>query len=297
MIEKLDHAKPLPVILKPVPDELLSSWLRRHATFYGLKQSEFLRHLLSDSAGRLLRVIDMQLPQSAAERLGRFLRCDQAEILRMTHWDLATEARWFVSPEPIQFCPACRSRALELGGQDAVLRGAQRGWRITCSLCGAKLSQLPKTGEDDWRGIGADVEIPTAIWEEAAEGERLLEQFLTKNDEAAAAAVATFRMLLVPRPHLPNAHPEQDYKLRAVDALLPGIDAFAAQNNIPCRWTNHVIAPLRIRSSLLAGFRRLLEKPRPRFHILRSVTLGHYRLRLETLGEQATPILGPLWFS
>jgi predicted site-specific integrase-resolvase len=47
----------------------------------------------------------------------------------------------------------------------------------------------------------------------------------------------------------------------------------------------------------LAGFRRLLEKPRPRFHILRSVTLGSYRLRLETLGDQAAPILGPLWFS
>ncbi len=149
MIEKLDDAKPLPIILKPVPDELLSWWLQRHAAFYGLKQSEFLRHLLPDSTGRLLHVIDMQLPQSAAERLGRFFRCDQAEIRRMTHRDLAKEARWFVSPEPIQFCPACRSRALDLGGQEAVLRGSQRKWRITCSLCGSKLSPVPKTGEDD----------------------------------------------------------------------------------------------------------------------------------------------------
>ncbi len=295
MIEKLDDTRPLPVILKAVPDELLSSWLQRHAVFYGLTQSEFLRHLLPESAGRLLRAIDMRLPRSAAERLGRFFRCDHAEIRRMTHYDLAEATRWFLSPEPIQFCPSCRPRTLELGGKDAVLRGAQRGWRITCSVCGAKLSQLPETGEDDWRG--ADAEIAPAIWEEAAEGERLLEQFLTRSDEAAAAAVAAFRMLLVPRPHLPNAHPEQDYKLRAVDALLPGVDALAAKNNVPSRWKNHVIAPLRIRSSLLAGFRRLLEKPRPRFHILRSVTLGHYRLRLETLGEQATPILGPLWFS
>jgi hypothetical protein len=175
------------------------------------------------------------------------------------------------------------------------LRGAQRGWRITCSVCGAKLSQLPETGDDDWRG--ADVEIAPAIWKEAAEGERLLEQFLTLSDEAAAAALAAFRMLLVPRPHLPNVIPEQDYKLRAVDALLPDIDAFAARNQIPSRWQNHVIAPMRIRPSLFTGFRRLLEKPRPRFHFLRSVTLGHYRFRIETLGEQATPILGPLWFS
>jgi hypothetical protein len=145
-----------------------------------------------------LRTIDTQLLRSAAEKLGHFFRCDQAEILSMTHCDLAEATRWFVSPEPIQFCPSCRSRTQELGGQDAVLRGAQRGWRITCSVCGAKLSQLPETGDDDWRG--ADVEIAPAIWKEAAEGERLLEQFLTLSDEAAAAALAAFRMLLVPRP-------------------------------------------------------------------------------------------------
>ena len=77
--------------------------------------------------------------------------------------------------------------------------------------------------------------ITNKTWDDALEGEALLDHFLTANEESAAAALAAFRMLL--------------------------------------------------------------EKPRPRFHILRSVTLGHYRLRLETLGEQATPILGPLWFS
>ena len=65
------------------------------------------------------------------------------------------------------------------------------------------------------------------------------------------------------------------------------------ETTLGTRWKNHVIAPLRVRATLLAGFQRLLEKPRPRFHILRSVTVGHYRLRLETLGEQATSILGP----
>jgi hypothetical protein len=31
-----EHLKPLPVVLKPRRDELLSSWLRRHAVYYGV---------------------------------------------------------------------------------------------------------------------------------------------------------------------------------------------------------------------------------------------------------------------
>lgn len=295
MIENLDNATPLPVILKPVPDELLSSWLSRHATFYGMTQTQFLRQLLPDAQIRHLRSVDMDLSQSAAERLGRFLRCDRDDIRDMTHCDLATEAKCFVSPDPIQSCASCQAHALELHGQKPISRNSQRGWRITCSLCGSKLSPLPVYGDVEQKITGADGE--PATWGEALEGERLLEQFLTANDEAAAAAIAACRMLLVPRPRFPQDNPGQLYKLRAVDALLPGFDAFAEQNNIPTRWKNHVIAPLRIRPKLLAGFRRLLEKPRPGFHVLRSVTLGENRFRLETLGEHATSILGPLWFS
>jgi hypothetical protein len=37
MIDDEDDAhRPLPVVLKPVDDELLSSWLARHAAYYGV---------------------------------------------------------------------------------------------------------------------------------------------------------------------------------------------------------------------------------------------------------------------
>ncbi|MGA8170530.1 MAG: TniQ family protein [Methylocystis sp.] len=297
MIKRLDDAKPLPVILKPVPDELLSSWLSRHAAFYGMEQLEFLRHLLPDSHVRRLHAVDTDLSQSAAEKLGHFFRRDQAEVRRMTHCDLAREAKWFISPEPIQSCPSCRSRAPDFERQEAILRNSQRGWRITCSLCGRALAPLSASDDIDIGTESADTDVSPSTWDEAVEGERLLNQFLTDNEKAAAAAVAAFRMLLVPRPRLPSMAAWQPCKLHAVDALAPGFDALAERKNAGIRWKNHVIAPLRVRATLLAGFQRLLEKPRPRFHILRSVTLGHYRLRLETLGEQATPILGPLWFS
>lgn len=156
MTKKLDDAKPLPVVLKPVPDELLSSWLSRHAAFHGMKQSEFLRQLLADSQIRQLPAIDMELSQSDAERLGLFFRCDQADVRRMTHCDLAREAKWFISPEPIQSCPSCRSRAPDFDGQKAILRNSQRGWRVTCSLCGRALLPLPASDDSEAEAAYAD---------------------------------------------------------------------------------------------------------------------------------------------
>ena len=39
-----DH-RPLPVVLRPVADELLSSWLVRHAAYYGVTASFFAQWL------------------------------------------------------------------------------------------------------------------------------------------------------------------------------------------------------------------------------------------------------------
>ena len=45
------NAKPLPVILKAARDELLSSWLARHARFYGVTGPFFAKWLV----GRVTR--------------------------------------------------------------------------------------------------------------------------------------------------------------------------------------------------------------------------------------------------
>jgi hypothetical protein len=51
--------RPLPVVLRARPDELLSSWLARHATYYGVARRHLLDHVglsagAADSAGRFL---------------------------------------------------------------------------------------------------------------------------------------------------------------------------------------------------------------------------------------------------
>ena len=47
MIDGEDDAhRPLPVVLRPVEDELLSSWLARHAAYYGVTGPFFAKWLM-----------------------------------------------------------------------------------------------------------------------------------------------------------------------------------------------------------------------------------------------------------
>ena len=255
---------------------------------------EFFRRLTENSAIPNIRAVDKGLTDADATKLGSFLHCDQSQIQRMTHSDLANGARWFLSQKPIQTCNPCRLRPLDLNAREASPRYSYRGWRITCPLCSSKLSALPVG--DDAQQDGADPHPPAAAWDEAHEGERRLDQFLTA-DETAASAVAAFRMLLVPRASPLVEIDRARFMPRAIGAIVPWFDECAKQPKMSDGWKNHLIVPLPLRVGMLVGFRWLLGKPRPRFHILRSITLGNYRLQLETLGAKATPILGPLWFS
>ena len=59
--------RPLPVTLPPATDELLSSWIGRHARFYDVAPLEMLRHCLPDS--RSLRAADTNLTDNQIRRL------------------------------------------------------------------------------------------------------------------------------------------------------------------------------------------------------------------------------------
>ena len=56
----IHHAvKGLPVVLKPVEDELLSSWISRHAEYYRVSPLAMLKHGISDAVS--LRAADLRL--------------------------------------------------------------------------------------------------------------------------------------------------------------------------------------------------------------------------------------------
>jgi hypothetical protein len=73
--------RPLPVVLKPAPDELLSSWLRRHVAFYGLTEPMFVSWLRLGTKN--LRSLDSRLGLGPIARIVEKFRCDPTTIVEM----------------------------------------------------------------------------------------------------------------------------------------------------------------------------------------------------------------------
>ena len=74
--------RPLPVVLRPVTDELLSSWLVRHAAYYNVTASFFAQWLVLGT--RNLSALDHRLGLAQIARLSEKLRCDPVTLIAMT---------------------------------------------------------------------------------------------------------------------------------------------------------------------------------------------------------------------
>ena len=68
--------RPLPVILPPLADELLSSWINRHAAFVGVSCMRLLRHYRIEVS--TARDLDLKLSRCDGSRLAEVLRCSAA---------------------------------------------------------------------------------------------------------------------------------------------------------------------------------------------------------------------------
>jgi hypothetical protein len=125
--------RPLPVVLRPVPDELLSSWLRRHVTFYGLTEPMFLSWLRLGTKN--LRSLDSRLGLGQVTRIVEKFQCDPKTIVEMTHASLPTEIASLVrSGRPSQFCRPCWERHRAADAHGAVLKNWREGWRPSVLL-------------------------------------------------------------------------------------------------------------------------------------------------------------------
>ncbi len=71
----------LPVVLPPVADELLSSWIGRHASFYGVAGGRLLRHYALEADS--LRELDLKLTSYDERPLAHLLRYDPHVIRNM----------------------------------------------------------------------------------------------------------------------------------------------------------------------------------------------------------------------
>jgi hypothetical protein len=77
-----DTIKPLPVILRAQPDELLSSWLARHARFYGVGRLRLLHHCRLSSPS--LEALDQEISFGQQTMLAGLFHREPSEIAGMT---------------------------------------------------------------------------------------------------------------------------------------------------------------------------------------------------------------------
>lgn len=120
----------LPVVLPPVAGELFSSWMARHAAFYGVRSLTMLRHCLPEAFS--LHIADRTLSRNQADRLAEMLSIDAKAVRRMTFANVQSSAHRFISKEAIQRCSCCNS---DISDPRPILRSQLLGWRITCPLC------------------------------------------------------------------------------------------------------------------------------------------------------------------
>lgn len=172
MIRELGGTSALPVILKPVPDELLSSWIARHASFYGVSPLTMLRHAIPEA--KSLRLTDTKLGPTDAGHIARLFRTQSSAILAMTTSGFPRSAARLVAPCAIQCCSACAEQNRGQGATIAVQRSWTEGWRLTCPVCGQRQ-------QDNSDAVSALTSPPSpfeGLWEDALHGERLIDQAL-----------------------------------------------------------------------------------------------------------------------
>ena len=80
----------LPVRLLPVADELLSSWICRHAAFYAVPPLVMLRHCLPGAFS--LRAADLRLSNDQETRLSNMFATEPTMTRRMTFANVTQSA-------------------------------------------------------------------------------------------------------------------------------------------------------------------------------------------------------------
>jgi hypothetical protein len=187
--------RPLPVVLRPVADELLSSWLVRHAAYYGVTGSFFAQWLMLGT--RNLSALDHRLGLPQVARLSEKLRCDPITLIAMTFVDApGRSAELICRGRAPQICRACADRHAREGASGAVPKHWRKAWRVTCPACGAPLSDTNE--RPDAHETLRDTSPFGRLWPEALAGEAIIERFLRGDSSSfESSPVALMRALLV----------------------------------------------------------------------------------------------------
>ncbi len=249
--------RPLPVILPPLVDELLSSWINRHAAFIGVSAGRLLRHYTIEVPS--VRDLDLRLSRHHTAILADILRCSPHLIRTMTQSRGGrVRSRLVAIRQPTQICRACAHRhATNVLTHSARLRSWMEGWRITCPVCGAALEDF-RLYTRLFRADPSDAFL-VRIERSAREGEEIMDRESRRRGSADAHA-ALMRGLLLPQvPRTGTRGPTTTPRL--LDLVVPDTEGFFQRlqpENWPC--TSRML-PLSIRVPVLAGVTAVSSRP------------------------------------
>jgi len=262
--------RPLPVVLSHHSDELLSSWIGRHAAFYAVPPLVMLRHCLPEASS--LRAADLQLTGDQEIRLANMFATEPAVIRRLTFANVARASRRLIATRPTQVCTNCNRGDTE----PLILRSQLLGWRITCPLCGDQLRDPDKR----------EIPSPFRQYRSAAlRGEKLLDDEAERGIGTWTSPAEIARLLLMRR--IPRPFPREDdlWRFRVLGAIIPDLDHIVAEQGENLPTPAKPILPLHMRPALLAGV-TIVECAGPEMlQMLSGHMMGDNRVRFSDAAE------------
>jgi len=261
----------LPVRLPPHSDELLSSWISRHADFYAVPPLVMLRHCLPEAFS--LRTADLRLSSDQEIRLASMFATEPAVINRMTFGNISQSSHRLIAVRPTQICTNCSSQHRKPA---PILRSQLLGWRITCALCATQLSSPG----------GRERPFPFRQYCGAAlYGEKLLDDEAERGIATWSSPTDIARLLLmrrIPRP-IPREHDLG--RFRVLGAIIPDLDRVIAAEQEDLPTPAKPILPVHMRPALLAGI-AIVERAGPEMlRMLRGHMIGENKVRFTDAAE------------
>lgn len=261
----------LPIRLAPCADELLSSWIARHAAFYATSPLAMLQHCLPDL--RSLRAADLNLTEDQVVRIAHLFSIEPDTVRGMTFSNIPQSSRRMIASEPRQTCSTCRRTA---DGLPVILRSQFFGWRITCPLCGGTLQT---TGE-------REDPAPFGSYHQAAlMGEEMLDNEAEHGIQNWVSSIEIARLLLMRRvpKSLPGYEPAG---YRVLGIIIPDLDGVLQMEISRLPSPASPILPMHLRPALLAGVAIVQHAGPEMLRMLSGHMMGENKARFDSAIEE-----------
>ena len=251
----------LPIVVTPLADEVLSSWLTRIAQDYFVPPRTLLAHMGLSAPS--VEKLDVSLTFAQAIAISGFVHRPPDAILEMTHVRLPADCQKLVRlKHPQQTCRPCALQHKRDGAATAILKSWMQGWRMTCRTCGGLLDDIWTTSD----GVP-----PFAGLREAARaGEAHVEAYANQKRRFPISPATMMRLLLLRRRPTPEECRNSPGEARhLIGTLIANFDEAVDDHGLSNFIGRTAVLPMTIRLAILAALSTVMADPIPQLSKLR----------------------------